>query len=348
MAGVTLGEIADYVVGRFGGDRDAVVTGVAPLADAREEQLSFLSNPKYASQLESSGAGAVLVPEGHEGESPRWIRVSNPYFQFARVMQRWFNERSVPEGISPLASIAATAKLGTNVGVGPFVTLAEGVTVGDGTKIFQGVSIEKGSVIGTGCVIHPNVTIYAGTIVGDRCVIQAGAVIGADGFGFATEAGVHHKIPQIGIVRIEDDVEIGANTTIDRATLGETVIGAGTKIDNLVQVAHNVKIGRGCFLVSQAGIAGSTELGDYVVLAGQSGVAGHVKLASGVQVGSKSAAMKDWSEKGTIAGIPARPLREHLRAEAALRRLPQLLERVAELEKKLEQLNTTGSGPAGD
>ena len=249
MPSVSLGEIVDFVGGEYVGTRELLITTVAPLTDATADQLSFLSNRKYVSQLARTNAGAVLVPTNLEGENDRWIRVEDPYFAISRIMARWFGARPKPKGISPKASIAPGARLGTNVAVGNFVTIGDDVVIGNNVTIFQGVSIEAGSSIGDDCIIYPNVVIYDGTRIGQRCIIHAGVIIGSDGYGFAMHDGKHHKIPQIGIVRIDDDVEIGAGTTIDRAALGETVIGEGTKIDNLVQIGHNVKIGKHCLLV---------------------------------------------------------------------------------------------------
>ena len=321
VAHVTLGEIADFIGGEFSGPRDRTVAGVAPLADATDSQISFLANPKYAPQLELTRAAAILVSPEVEGDRERHIRVANPYFAMARVVARWFAERPAPQGISPLASIAPDAKLGAGVAVGPFVTIGARAVIGDGVTIYQGVSIETDVTIGDGTIIYPNVSIYYACRVGRRCILHSGVVIGADGYGFAFEGGRHHKIPQIGIVRIEDDVEIGANSAIDRAALGETVIGEGTKIDNLVQVGHNVRVGKHCLFVSQVGIAGSTELGDYVVIAGQSGVVGHVKIGKGVQIAAKSAVLGDVPDGTKVMGTPAVPFREYARREAALRRL---------------------------
>jgi UDP-3-O-[3-hydroxymyristoyl] glucosamine N-acyltransferase len=335
MAEVTLGEIADFVGGKFEGARDARVDGVAPLSEATESQISFLSNPRYAPQLESTRAAAVLVEKSLDTNSARHIRVENPYYAMARVVTRWFAQRPMPSGISPLASIAKSAKLGANVAVGPFVTIADRVVVGDNVKIFQAVSIEAESMIGEDTIIYPLVSIYYRSTIGKRCIIHSGAVIGADGYGFATEGGRHHKIPQIGVVRIEDDVEIGAGTTIDRAALGETLIGEGTKIDNLVQIGHNVKVGKHCLLVSQAGIAGSTELGDYVVMAGQAGASGHLKIGAEAQIAAKSAVFEDVPEKTKVRGIPAIAWRDYSRREVWLNRISELARRIDELEKKL-------------
>ena len=321
MPTVPLGEIVDFVGGLYAGDRTKQVAAVAPLADARVEQLSFLSNRKYAAQLAETKAGAILVPRDLPGENERWIRVDDPYFAIARIMTRWFSLRPMPKGVSPKASISPSATLGTNVAVGPFTTIGDNVVIGNNVTIFQNVSIEAGSTLGDDSIIYPNVVIYDGTRIGRRCIIHAGVVIGSDGYGFAMHEGKHHKIPQIGIVRIEDDVEIGAGTTIDRAALGETVIGEGTKIDNLVQIGHNVKIGKHCLLVSQVGIAGSTELGDHVFVAGQSGFSGHLKIGHRVQVAAKSAVLADVPDDTKVMGSPAMPFNEFARRHAALKRL---------------------------
>jgi UDP-3-O-[3-hydroxymyristoyl] glucosamine N-acyltransferase len=321
MPAVAIGEIVDFVDGQYVGDRGRQVSAVAPLAEAGEDQLSFLSNRKYAAQLAQTKAGAILVPKNLEGEDERWIRVDDPYFAIARIMTRWFSAQPRPKTVSPLASISPSARLGTNVAVGPFTTIGDNVAIGNNVTIFQSVSIEAGSTLGDDSIVYPNVVIYDGTRIGRRCVIHAGVVIGSDGYGFAMHEGKHHKIPQIGIVRIEDDVEIGAGTTIDRAALGETVIGEGTKIDNLVQIGHNVKIGKHCLLVSQVGIAGSTELGDHVFVAGQSGFSGHLKIGHRVQVAAKSAVLADVPDDTKVMGSPAMPFNEFARRHAAVKRL---------------------------
>jgi UDP-3-O-[3-hydroxymyristoyl] glucosamine N-acyltransferase len=318
---VPIAEIVEFVDGIYAGPRDLEIAGVAPLSTAANGQLSFLSNPKYAPQLATTGAAAILVAKSLEGDDGRFIRVDDPYFSLAKVVARWFAKRPMPNGISAQASIASSAKLGSAVAVGAFTVIGDDVTIGDGTVIYSNVTIEPGATIGSNCIVYPQVSIYAGSKIGDRCIIHSGVVIGSDGYGFATHGGRHHKIPQIGIVRIENDVEIGAGTTIDRAALGETVIGEGTKIDNLVQIAHNVRVGKHCLLVSQVGIAGSTELGDYVVVAGQSGFAGHLKIGSGVQVAAKSAVLRDVPENTKVMGSPAMPFREFARREATLKRL---------------------------
>jgi UDP-3-O-[3-hydroxymyristoyl] glucosamine N-acyltransferase len=334
MAEVTLGEIADFVGGTFRGARETRVSGVAPLAEATEHHIAFLANPKYSGQLKTTRAAAILV--GNDiPDSDRHIRVENPYFAMARVVTRWFAERPAPAGVSPLASIASSAKLGSNVAVGAFTAIGENAVIGNNVKIYANVAVEANCVIGDDTIVYPLVSIYYRSQIGRRCIIHSGVVIGSDGYGFATEGGKHHKIPQVGIVRIEDDVEIGAGTTIDRAALGETVIGEGTKIDNLVQIGHNVKVGKHCLLVSQVGIAGSTELGDYVVMAGQTGATGHIRIGSGAQIAAESAVFDDVPENTKLRGIPAIPWRDYARREVWTNRITELAKRIEELEKKL-------------
>ncbi|HUP44813.1 MAG TPA: UDP-3-O-(3-hydroxymyristoyl)glucosamine N-acyltransferase [Thermoanaerobaculia bacterium] len=334
MPEVTVGEIADLVGGTYEGAREIRIAGVAPLGEAQEQHLSFLSNPRYAPLLETTKAAAILVAADHPGKSTRFIRVRDPYYAMATVVGRYFAGRPRPQGVSPLASVAASARLGRNAAVGPFTTIGDGTVIGDDVVIYSHVAIEPGCVIGDGTVIYPHVSLYERSQIGRRCIVHSGVVIGADGYGFAQEGGKHHKIPQIGIVRIEDDVEVGAGTCIDRAALGETVIGEGTKIDNLVQIGHNVKVGRHCLLISQVALAGSCELGDYVVMAGQSGISGHLKIGAGVQVAAQSAVIKD-VESGKVMGTPAVPFREFARREVLIGRLPDLIRRLEELEKKV-------------
>ncbi|HEY0156082.1 MAG TPA: UDP-3-O-(3-hydroxymyristoyl)glucosamine N-acyltransferase [Thermoanaerobaculia bacterium] len=315
MPAVPLSDIVAFVSGRYDGP-DTPIDGVLPLAEATGRHISFLSNPKYASQLETTNAAAVLVANDLPGDSPKYIRVANPYYAMATTVARFFAHRPAPRGISERAEIAASAKLGRNVAVGAFTSVGEDAVIGDGVVLYPNVTIEAGASIGDGTVVFPNVSVYHGCRVGRRCILHSGVVIGSDGYGFATdERGVHHKIPQVGIVRIEDDVEIGAGTTIDRAALGETVVGEGTKIDNLVQIGHNVRIGKRCLLVAQVGIAGSTTLGDHVQVGGQSGFAGHLKIGDRVRVYSKSAVFEDVPDGVWVRGIPAVSQREYVRQQ---------------------------------
>ena len=303
MPGVAIKDIVALVGGRYNGPGDRVIGGVATLKDATEDHITFLGNQSYVPQVAKTKAGAILVPNDLDGNDPRFIRVAKPHAALAEVLDRWFNTRKVPRGISPLASIAPSARLGTNVAVGAFTSVGENVVIGDDT------------------IVYSNVSIYDGTQIGRRCILHSGVVIGADGYGFVTVGGKHRKIPQIGIVRIEDDVEIGSNSTVDRAALGETVIGEGTKIDNLVQIGHNVHIGKHCLIVSQVGISGSTELGDYVVVAGQAGLAGHLEIGDGAQIGGAAGVFHDVPAGVKVMGNPAVPFREFARRDVAIKRL---------------------------
>lgn len=311
----------DLVSGRYDGPADVTIEGVLPLSEAGERHLSFLSNPKYAPQVETTRAAAILVSNDLAGDSPRWIRVADPYYAMAIVVATFFAARPKPVGISPHASVAPSATLGRNAAVGAFASIGENVVIGDDVVIYPNVTIEPDVEIGDGTILYPNVSVYFGCRIGRRCILHSGVVIGSDGYGFATDAhGVHHKIPQVGIVRVEDDVEIGAGTTVDRAALGETVIGEGTKIDNLVQIGHNVRIGKRCLLVAQVGIAGSTQLGDFVQVGGQSGFAGHLKIGDRVRVYSKSAVFDDVPDGVWVRGIPAVSQREYVRQQRERKR----------------------------
>jgi UDP-3-O-[3-hydroxymyristoyl] glucosamine N-acyltransferase len=303
MPAVPIAEIVALVGGRYEGPPDRAVRGVATLKDATADQLSFLGNQFYVPLLSTTQAGAILVPEDLELNDPRFIRVAKPHAALADILDRFFHLRHHPFGVSAQAWIAPTAKIGSNVAVGPFASIGDGVEIGDDT------------------IIYPNVTIYDGCKIGRRCIFHSGVVIGGDGFGFTPVGGKHRKIPQIGIVCIEDDVEIGANSTVDRAALGETFIGEGTKIDNLVQIGHNVRIGKHCLIVAQVGIAGSTELGDYVVVAGQAGFAGHLKIGDRAQIGGAAGVFHDIPAGMKVLGNPAVPFREYARRDLMLRRL---------------------------
>jgi UDP-3-O-[3-hydroxymyristoyl] glucosamine N-acyltransferase len=303
MPAVRIHEIVKLVGGRYGGPDDRLIRGVSTLTDASDDQLSFLGNLHYVPQLADTRAAAILVPEDLDADDARFIRVKKPHAAVAEIVARFFNTRRPPRGVSPHAFVAESAKLGKNVSIGAGASIAEDVEIGDDT------------------LIYPNVTIYDGCKIGRRCILHSGVVVGADGFGFVEVGGKHRKIPQVGIVRIEDDVEIGANSCIDRAALGETVIGEGTKIDNLVQIGHNVRIGKHCIIVSQVGISGSTELGDYVVAAGQAGFAGHLKIGDGAQIGGGAGVFHDIAPGKKVLGTPAIEFREYARRDVMLKRL---------------------------
>jgi UDP-3-O-[3-hydroxymyristoyl] glucosamine N-acyltransferase len=344
--GWLLSELAGAVGGRVVGDAGRRVSGVATLEDATPDDLSFLTNPRYRPFLHQSRAGAILVgPEsGIEGRD--LLIAPDPYLALAEILDRMHPVRRPDPGISADARVSPGATVGGDVAIGPFAVVGEGVRLGDRVVIGAGVVIGDGSSIGAETVLMPRVVLYPGTSVGARCLIHAGVVLGGDGFGFATTAGTHRKVPQLGRVVVEDDVEIGANSTVDRGTLGETRIGRGSKIDNLVMVAHGVVIGPYGLLAGQAGIAGSTRLGSHVTMAGQSGAAGHLKIGDRVVVAAKSAVFADVPDRAFVAGTPAVDHRSWKRSLSLVKMLPELRLRLRELEERLAALEAGEKGTA--
>lgn len=338
----TLAEIAKWVQGTVRGDASTRISGVAAIHEAEGAQITWLAHDKYVSALRASRAGAVLVPE-HFGETPMpAVLCANPQAAILTVLEHFAPPVPRPaDGVHPTAVVAASAKLGKGVAIGPHVTVGESAHIGDGCVIHAGVFIGDAATLGRDCVLWPGVVVRERCSLGDRVVIHPNATIGADGFGYQFMAGRHVKIPQIGTVRIEDDVEIGANTCIDRAKCGSTVIGRGTKIDNLVQVAHNVQIGPDCMIVAQTGIAGSSRLGRLVVLGGQVGVRDHVTLNDGVQAAACAAISKDIPAGMTVIGQPAVEHEQFVRERAKIRRLPQMAEQLADLIKRVERLEAS-------
>jgi len=337
MAEYTLEEIAAAVGGTVEGDRSAVVSGLSGIEEAGPRDITFVANPKYVPLLKTTKAGAVILDEGVDAPGLNVVRVAEAYAAFAKVLAMFAPEPALPEGVSDLAYIADDADVGEGVGAGPFAVIDAGAVVGARTAVCSGAYIGRDSSVGEDCIIYPNATIRERVTVGDRVIIHPNAVVGSDGFGFATVEGVHRKVPQIGKVVVGNDVEIGAGATIDRGTMGATVIGDGCKIDNLVQIAHNVKLGKGTILAAQVGIAGSTKVGEYVVMGGQVGLVGHIEVGDRVQIGAQSGVPKSIPPGETWFGYPARPIMETKRTEAYLRRLGDLYARVKELEKKLEE-----------
>jgi UDP-3-O-[3-hydroxymyristoyl] glucosamine N-acyltransferase len=336
---VTLTELAGRLGCRLEGDGSIEVVRVATLDDARPGDVSFLANPKYASKLATTRASAVIAADGVDGAPCAVLRTSQPYLAFAEAVAVLMAPPREPSSISPLAAVDPTAELGPDVTVGPFVAIGARARIGARTRLYPHAVIGAGAQLGPDCVVHAHVSIRSGVEIGARVVIQDAAVIGSDGYGFARRPdGTHQKIPQVGGVAIEDDVEIGAGTTIDRPAVGETRIGAGTKIDNLVQVAHGVKIGRNVLLAAQTGIAGSSVLEDDVIMAGQSGVTNHVRLGRGVVVGAKSAVTKDIEAGQHVAGVPAGALADWKESAVLLRRLPELRRALSDLQSRLEAL----------
>jgi UDP-3-O-[3-hydroxymyristoyl] glucosamine N-acyltransferase len=337
-------EILKVIDGRFEGNSSHLIESVATLEAAGPKDISFLGNLKYVKAAAASKAGCLLLPESGSSQSlsailcENRIFVNDPQNAFSKLLELIEGQKpKIVPILDSKASIHYQAKLGAGVAVGPFTVLEKGVLVGEGTVIGAQCYLGENVRIGRNCLIYPQVVIRENCEIGDRTIIHSGTVVGSDGFGFTTEekTGRHRKIPQLGRVVVQEDVEIGANVTIDRATVGETLIGAGTKIDNLVQLGHNVKIGRGCLIISQAGISGSTSLGDYAILAGQVGVAGHLKIGDGAVIGAKSGVMADVGSKETMFGFPARPRREAFKLQALYGKLPELFEAVKEIKKRL-------------
>ncbi|MHC4599878.1 MAG: UDP-3-O-(3-hydroxymyristoyl)glucosamine N-acyltransferase [Planctomycetota bacterium] len=336
---ITLAELARLVRGGVVGDPSTVIRGAAGIDEAGEGDITFLANPRYLSSLKRSRATAAVVWESFNTLTLPLIRVTDPEASFAKIATLFSAPRKTPAaGVHPTAVVGRNVTLGRDVTVGPHVTLMDGARVGDGSVLHANVYMGFDAVVGAACRLHPGVAVLDRVTLGDRVTVHPGAVIGADGFGYETVDGVHEKIPHLGTVTVEDDVEIGANVTIDRARFDRTVIGRGTKIDNLVHVAHNVKIGPDCLLVAQAGLAGSVHVGRGVTLAGQSGVERHVRIGDGARIAGKAGVTRDVSDGATVAGFPARARGRWLRGEAALRRLPSLLQKIQELTHRVESL----------
>jgi UDP-3-O-[3-hydroxymyristoyl] glucosamine N-acyltransferase len=349
---MTLSELAELLRGTLIGDGGQRVDSCNTLASATASQVAFLHNPKYAKQLETTHAGAVILAAGQARTIQRAagtpalnaIEVKNPHYAWQQAMTRLHGHRRHPAvGISEKAAIHASAKIGKNVNIHPFAAVGENCEIGDDVNLYPGVTLMEGAEVGDGSILYPRVTIYDGCIIGRRCILHAGCAIGTDGYGFATEAGVHHKIPQTGIVRVQDDVEIGGNTVIERAVLEETIIGAGTKLGNCVVIGHNCNIGPGNLLVSQVGIAGSTNTGKYVAMGGQSGLAGHLNIPDMVKIAAQSGVMTDPAPGTDIGGSPAMEINHARRVYLQLHQLPELAKRVKELEKQLAKLRPPAS-----
>jgi len=337
----TLKEIAEIIEGEVVGNDDVVITGVSGIKEACEGDITFLANPKYRSLLDKTRASAVITSKEIEHASKPIIRTQNPSLAFVKVVALAEPcETRHPEGVHPTAIIGKDVTLGREVAIGPYTVIEDKVCIGDKTIIYAGCYIGYNVRIGQGSLIYSNVSIREGTLIGSRVIIHSGAVIGSDGFGFVTLNGIHHKIPQVGIVVIEDDVEIGANVTIDRARFDKTVIGKGTKIDNLVQIAHNVVVGENSIIVAQAGISGSTVIGKGVTIAGQAGLVGHIHIGDNAIIAAQAGVSKSVPENTTVSGYPAKPHDTAKRINACIQNLPRLYERVEEMKRKIEELES--------
>ena len=327
-------EIAQFLDGELNGDPDLFISGVAKIEEAKPGEITFIANPKYVKYLETTKASAVLVGKDHPSLSLPHIRLDDPYVGFLTLLNKFFPpERPKFSGVHSTAVLSAAVKLDENVTIGPLVYIGEHVVIGKNSILYPGCVILSGVKIGNNCTLYPNVTVREGCQIGDRVIIHNGTVIGSDGFGFAPRGDIYVKIPQMGVVQIEDDVEIGANCTIDRATIGATILKKGCKIDNLVQIAHNVVIDENTVIAAQSGISGSTKIGKNVTIAGQVGIVGHVTIGDKAVLAAKSGVSKDVPANEVWFGYPAHPIMKQKKIEASLRNLPELVKKIHILEK---------------
>jgi len=337
----TLKEIAQLVNGELIGDGSVVITGACGIKEASPGDITFLTNPKYAPLADKTKASAIIIARDAPVTSKPAIRVENPSLAFTKVID-CFMPLNVcrPSDVHKTVILGKNIVLGKNVGIGAYVVIEDNVTVGDNVTIYSGSFVGHDTKIGSDCLIYANVSIRERILIGNRVIIHSGAVIGADGFGFAAIDGHHHKIPQIGTVEICDDVEIGANTAIDRARFNKTVIGKGTKIDNLVHIAHNVVVGENTLIVAQAGISGSTVIGNNVIIAGQAGLVGHINIGDGAILAARAGITKSVPANTMVSGYPARKHDEALQINAYVQNLPKLYEQMKALKKKIEELES--------
>ncbi len=337
----TAQQIASFINGEVIGNKDAEVYTFAKIEEGTAGALSFLANPKYTEYIYTTNSSVVLVNKDFEANGDikaTLIKVDNAYESLAKLMTMYEASKPKKQGISSLASISPTAKVGENCYIAPFAVIGDGCEIGDGCYIHDGVSVGDGAKVGNNCILYAHVTVYHDCRIGNNCILHSGCVIGADGFGFAPTANGYDKIPQTGIVVIEDNVEIGANTCIDRATMGSTVVHSGVKLDNLIQIAHNDEIGSHTVMASQAGIAGSAKIGEWCMIGGQAGVSGHCKMGDRTIVGAQCGIIGSRKGGETLLGSPAMDAKEFIRASAYLKKLPDLDKKVKELMKEIEAL----------
>jgi len=342
----TANQIAGFIGGRVEGNGDAKVNTFAKIEEGKEGALSFLSNPKYTHYLYDTRSTIVLVNEDLVLEHPvtaTLVRVKNAYEAVAKLLQIYESMNPRKKGIDTLAFVSPTAKIGEDVYIGAFAYIGDGAVIGDGTQVWPNTVIGDGVKVGGKCLLYPNVTIYHGCQVGNNVTIHAGSVIGADGFGFAPNADGYDKIPQIGIVIIEDNVEIGANTCVDRSTMGATVIHQGVKLDNLIQVAHNCEVGENTVMSAQVGMAGSTKIGAWCMVGGQAGFSGHIHVADRTFVGAQSGVISDTKGNEQILGSPPMEPRQFFKSMAVFRRLPDMYRELNELRKEVAKLKGAAS-----
>jgi UDP-3-O-[3-hydroxymyristoyl] glucosamine N-acyltransferase len=336
-----LSDIASHVDGKIEGSTEIEISGVAKIEEANAGEITFIANTKYIKFLRDTKASAVIVPDDMEESAggKALIRTHNPYFAFLKTIELFYPPGPLLEkGIHETVVIGEKTKLGDDLALGPYVVIGKRCRIGSGCILMPGVVLGDDVVIGQNCTLHAHVCLRERVVIGNRVVIHNGAVIGSDGFGFAPEEGKYYKIPQVGTVVIEDDVEIGANAAIDRATLGETRIRKGAKLDNLIQIGHNCTVGEDTVIAAQTGLSGSTHLGKGVRVGGQVGFAGHLEVGEGAAVGAKSGVDKSIPGGSYVFGIPARPYMEEFRIQGAIHRLPERLKEIRELKKEIEQL----------
>ena len=337
----TARQIAEFIGGRIEGDENAAVNTFAKIEEGKPGAISFLSNPKYTHFLYTTESTIVLVNDDLKLEEPvsaTLIRTANAYEAVAKLLQLYESMKPRKTGIDPLAFVSPKATIGSDVYIGAFACIGDGAVVGDGTQVYPHVVIGDGVKIGQQCLLYPNVTIYQGCQLGNGVTIHAGSVIGADGFGFAPNVEGYEKIPQIGIVVIEDNVEIGANTCIDRSTMGQTVIHRGVKLDNLIQVAHNCEIGENTVMSAQVGVAGSTKVGSWCMFGGQVGLAGHITVGDHVNLGAQSGVPSSLKANQTLIGTPPMEPTPYFKSQAIFRRLPDMYKELSALRKEIEEL----------
>lgn len=334
-------QIAEYIQGVIIGDEEATVHTFAKIEEGIPGALSFLSNPQYTHHIYDTKSSIVLVNKDFQPErdiQATLIKVDNAYESLAKLMTLYEMSKPKKSGIDPLASVAASAKIGKNVYIGAFACIEEGAEIGDNAYIHPHVTVGCNAKVGENTILYPQVTIYHDCRVGNQCIIHAGAVIGADGFGFAPSAEGYEKIPQIGIAIIEDNVEIGANTCIDRSTMGATIVHKGVKLDNLIQVAHNVEVGSHTVMASQVGIAGSTKIGEWCMFGGQVGVAGHIQIGDHVNVGAQSGIPGNTKSGSSLMGYPAIEPKQFARSSAVFKKLPDMYSELGRLQREIEEL----------
>ena len=339
-----LDDLAERVGGRVRGNAERSIRGLATLGEAGQDDLTFLTNPRYRSAADRTRAGAVLVGAGTELPGRDLLEVDEPYHALAQLLELFHPTVPPTPGVSPDARVAEDVRLGSDVRVESFVVIDSGCELGERVRVGAGSVLGEGCLLGSDTELRPRVVLYPGTRVGRRCLVHAGVVLGGDGFGFATADGRHVKVPQVGRVVVEDDVEIGANSAVDRAMLGETRIGEGSKIDDLVMIAHGVRLGPRALLAAQTGIAGSARLGARATLAGQTGVAGHLELGDDVTVAAKSAVLGNLADRSFVCGIPAIDHRRWRRSQALFKKLPELRRELRELRERIAVIERSLAG----